>query len=852
MSAHDDRDLRLDAARSANRAELASRRAGHGRESLTGLALTALLATQNASSVGFATVEPWASGNLSAFLQLHADEGYGNPLFKPLGISLVAENAHVIDLGLQNHSILVGVAGRMDFAPGGSIVNYVDGVLSFDGLHHIISVAGLANTPSISNEGLFTVGGPITVEMNGVELDNANGGIIRVADGARLMAPKSNIHTNSRFEGTGFAQIAGFIDGAVFSEGSLVVAGKTTGAQAEISGEWRFAGAASEQMLGTWTNRGVLRAGYSGAEQLFGKLGPGANFINEGTMIGANLRLVGTEGFLPTDERTHLVNNGLIELSGLSGFATDGAFSVSGTDAVMVENHGTLRVKKGVTNFMLDNDGTIDASGGGLQIFGGNDPHRSRAAATFRNGSQLIASTQGVGILLQDSGASSPGDFDFFGAIHAENVTLEGHGLYRGTAAVLSGDVEWASGTFTGSWMNLGTIAYQVNSSSAREHFIDGSFLNFGTMTWRKKFDLASAAAAVNSGLFSMTPNAGTRGILSGVAGGPAESFSNLGHFVTASPGTILDNISFSNVGTLEIAADGPLTVNNSNFENIGIITAKGRLELGSAIVGGFKNSGRVEARSEIRLLNGASVVNDGIYDMQPGAGRQAVLQGSTGAPRESFINNGRFMTTTAGKSFFVDIDFTNRGSLEIRDGGTLVVGSGTRLENFGTILGNGTLLLAAQFINHGTIAPGLSPGKLIINGSFVNASDGVLDLEIASASVFDVLEFTANSTVKLGGKLRLHLLDGFVPTVGEEFTFLNYSSFSGAFDSVELVGFDGARFGLAYTPTSFRLNFDFIPTPVPLPASLGLLAAAMPLLRWRRRRNFSQRHRCWLRATCR
>ena len=132
----------------------------------------------------------------------------------------------------------------------------------------------------------------------------------------------------------------------------------------------------------------------------------------------------------------------------------------------------------------------------------------------------------------------------------------------------------------------------------------------------------------------------------------------------------------------------------------------------------------------------------------------------------------------------------------------------------------------------------------MIINGSFVNASDGVLDLEIASASVFDVLEFTANSTVKLGGTLRLHLLDGFVPTVGEEFTFLNYRSFSGAFDSVELVGFDGARFGLAYTPTSFRLNFDFIPTPVPLPASLGLLAAAMPLLRWRRRRNFSQRHR--------
>lgn len=152
------------------------------------------------------------------------------------------------------------------------------------------------------------------------------------------------------------------------------------------------------------------------------------------------------------------------------------------------------------------------------------------------------------------------------------------------------------------------------------------------------------------------------------------------------------------------------------------------------------------------------------------------------------------------------DIDFLNHGSIEIRDGGNLTFVTST-LENFGTVMGNGELqLVGGTLINHGTIAPGLSPGTLKINGNFQNALDGVIELEIASASVYDVLEFSPGPTLALGGTLRIKLLDGFVPTVDDAFTFLKFGAFTGAFDSIELVGRPGAEFDFTYGATAFRL----------------------------------------------
>ena len=87
-----------------------------------------------------------------------------------------------------------------------------------------------------------------------------------------------------------------------------------------------------------------------------------------------------------------------------------------------------------------------------------------------------------------------------------------------------------------------------------------------------------------------------------------------------------------------------------------------------------------------------------------------------------------------------------------------------------------------------------------------------------------------------LGGTLRIKLLDGFVPTVGDTFSLLSFASLNGAFAHVELSGLDGAEFSFAYSPSDFQFTFTAVPTPVPLPSAYALMLIALPLLRRRAR----------------
>jgi len=165
------------------------------------------------------------------------------------------------------------------------------------------------------------------------------------------------------------------------------------------------------------------------------------------------------------------------------------------------------------------------------------------------------------------------------------------------------------------------------------------------------------------------------------------------------------------------------------------------------------------------------------------------------------------------------DIAFTNYRSLEITEGSLSFLTS--VLENHGTILGIGTLKLddATTLVNEGIVAPGLSPDRLTINVDFSNGPNGSIDIELASATVFDVLAITGG-TAALGGTLRVRLLDGFVPAPGAAFNFLTFSSASGSFDRMLLDGYSGAQFALTCGASSCHVGFADIGTPEPVPLS--------------------------------
>jgi hypothetical protein len=107
-------------------------------------------------------------------------------------------------------------------------------------------------------------------------------------------------------------------------------------------------------------------------------------------------------------------------------------------------------------------------------------------------------------------------------------------------------------------------------------------------------------------------------------------------------------------------------------------------------------------------------------------------------------------------------------GGATLTVGGTLTVGS------HGIIAGNGTLAASNRVINlGGVIGPGLSPGKITIQGNYEQTDAGTLVIEVAGLEPgqFDVLHVTGNAT--LAGQVDLKFIDGFVPQPGDSVDFV-------------------------------------------------------------------------------
>ncbi|MBI2799084.1 MAG: VPLPA-CTERM sorting domain-containing protein [Gammaproteobacteria bacterium] len=171
-------------------------------------------------------------------------------------------------------------------------------------------------------------------------------------------------------------------------------------------------------------------------------------------------------------------------------------------------------------------------------------------------------------------------------------------------------------------------------------------------------------------------------------------------------------------------------------------------------------------------------------------------------------------------------------GELVVRNGGvaqatTIYIGTD------GTVKGNGGTLQGAVN-NHGTIAPGESPGTLTIQGDLVQAADGKLVIEIGGntpGTLYDVLNVTGKLT--LGGTLEIDLLNGFTPGPNDVFDFLHAGSFAGSFSNFILPTFGNGQ----TLHLNFGANGISALSAVPLPAAVWLLGSALGGLGFYRRR---------------
>jgi hypothetical protein len=126
----------------------------------------------------------------------------------------------------------------------------------------------------------------------------------------------------------------------------------------------------------------------------------------------------------------------------------------------------------------------------------------------------------------------------------------------------------------------------------------------------------------------------------------------------------------------------------------------------------------------------------------------------------------------------------------------TFVHGAGT-LAGTGTVFGNVT--------SNGRVSPGDGPGTLTVNNSYTQGSSGRLLIDIAGPNTgqFSVLNVLGNAN--LNGALDPVLLNGFIPVVGESFTFMNYAGLPERFPVLRPT-MSGAASSNGQSPTMVRM----------------------------------------------
>lgn len=152
---------------------------------------------------------------------------------------------------------------------------------------------------------------------------------------------------------------------------------------------------------------------------------------------------------------------------------------------------------------------------------------------------------------------------------------------------------------------------------------------------------------------------------------------------------------------------------------------------------------------------------------------------------------SGGVMTGDVTLSGSGSVEFANAGnsyggSTDVNSG-TLIVTSSTgtgitTVADGATLTGTGTI--QGDLENSGDIQPGASTGTLFVLGNATLELASSLNIELGISS-YDSLD--VQGILSLGGELSVLLVDGFIPTDGDSFDILEFSSAFGEFDTFDL-----------------------------------------------------------------
>jgi autotransporter-associated beta strand protein len=521
-------------------------------------------------------------------------------------------------------------------------------------------------------------------------------------------------------------------------------------------------------------------------------------FTNNGS--AANFVQGGETAFFDTST----AGNGTFVNKGGTGFSTQGgitAFYDSSTagNANFINRSG-IGVGTSATIFHDSSsaaNGTFTNDGGGT----GGQPFAEGGQAIFSDNSTAANGT------FVNNGATANGGFG--GATVFDDSSTAGNGVFINNGGAASGVAA----------LGGGATFFFGTSSAANGTFINNAAPASGAEGGVTEFGLR---------FFNFSPSAGTGtfinngATISGAVGGKT-IFNNTS---TAAAATLIANGGTNGGEGGAIFFEENSTGGTARVEVFGngFLDISGHLGLRGLTVGSVEGDGNV--------FLGAQTLTVGSNDLSTTFSGVIQNGGSGGGSGGSLTKIGSGTLILSGANTYTGNTNVRGGVLEV-DGSitsNAFMNGGGRLAGTGTVYGNVTNN------NGGKISPDVLgvPGVLTVVHNYTQAEYATLMIQIAGASAgqFSVLDVLGTAT--LNGHLDPILLNGFVPTIGESFTFLNYGAVNGTL-SILNPNIDNLpeHWAVIYFPTDAILTVVAGNVPVPDQGStfplliLGLLGLA-------------------------
>lgn len=282
----------------------------------------------------------------------------------------------------------------------------------------------------------------------------------------------------------------------------------------------------------------------------------------------------------------------------------------------------------------------------------------------------------------------------------------------------------------------------------------------------------------------------------------PASELQGSG-LITVTDLASLTDVKLSGTGALKVASGAVMNLNSTGTYNglvAGLLGFLVNTVINLLVDKPIINSGTINWNGG-NLKIGANWQNNvgAVFDVRTdGVLAQNTLLAVTLTNNGTLLKSSSGTTTIAptiqnsGTVQFLGGTLDAKGGLTQNSGFTQFKGGNLSAPTFalhgGKIGGIGTLMGNLQN-DGGIVAPGFSPGTIVINGNYTQSATGALDMEIGGLTAgtqYDQL--VVNGTMTFGGTLNIAQYNGFTPSAGNSFQLIKYYSSSGSFASTNNV----------------------------------------------------------------